>query len=108
MRCLISLSKVPSNVVNVVGSKDDSSRWKPDNLLDHLTAGEVGMKVGRTKTRILQLERAGVFPKPIMVKVGRLRVRLYSPEEVAKIDEHFKNARAGRASENYGKLKNRR
>lgn len=90
-------------MVNVVGSKDDFSRWKPPTMQDHLTAQEVATLVGRTKSRIMQLERAGVIGKPVMVKVGRLRVRLYSPKEAAKIKKHFETAAPGQASPLYGK-----
>lgn len=94
-------------MVNVVGSTDDFDRWKPDNMRDHLTTVEVARLVGRDKSRIMQLERAGVLPKPVMVKVGMLKVRLYSPKEVAKIRKHFENARPGQASPLYGTLKRR-
>lgn len=50
----------------------------------------------RDKSRLLQLEKAGVLAAPIRVKVGRHQVRLYSPEEAAKIVAHFEQARPGR------------
>lgn len=83
-------------MVNVVGSKDNYNRFKPDNLRDHLTMAEVCAKVSRSRDRIKQLEKEGVLPSPIRVKVGRLRVRLYSPQEVKRIEQHFKNAKPGR------------
>lgn len=80
-----------SPIVNVVGSKDNYQRWKPDNLRHYKTMAELCAVVERDRSRIFQLERAGVIPKPIMVKVGRHRVRLYSPEEVAAIKRHFQD-----------------
>jgi G:T-mismatch repair DNA endonuclease (very short patch repair protein) len=92
-------------IVNVVGSTDDFSRWKPDHMKDHFTMAEVARAVKRDKSRIQQLEREGVIAKPVMVKVGRLRVRLYSSAEVAKIKAHFEAARPGRASPRYGTVR---
>lgn len=78
-------------MVNVVGSRDNYDRWKPDELANHKTIQEVADIVKRSTDRIKQLEKKGVLPKPIRVKVGRLQVRLYSPSEVEKIEQHFKN-----------------
>lgn len=75
--------------------KNTSERWKPDVLKDHLTLTEVCDRVRRDPSRVRQLEREGVIPAPVRVRAGKLRVRLYSPQEVAKIEEHFKNARPG-------------
>jgi len=80
-----------SLIVNVVGSKEDYSKWKPANMQHYKTVQEVATLVKRDRSRLMQLERAGVIAKPVMVKVGRLRVRLYSPQEVAKIIKHFEN-----------------
>lgn len=74
---------------------DPFARWKPDGFADYLTVQELATLVGRTKDRILQLEKEGVLAAPIRVKVGRTRVRLYSPAEARTIAEHFKNARPG-------------
>ena len=82
-------------MVNVVGSKDDYSRWKPAGFKKHKTIQEVATLVQRSTDRIKQLEKLGRLPKPIRVKVGRLKVRLYSPEEVKVIKVHFKNAKPG-------------
>lgn len=92
-------------MVNVVGSKDDYSRWKPDNLKDHKTVQELADLVGRHRSRIYQLEKQGHIGAPIRVKVGMLQVRLYSPAECAKIQEHFKNVRPGPKSRKNVKLK---
>jgi hypothetical protein len=79
--------------------------WKPANMQDHLTMGELANKVGRTKDRLYQLEKAGVIPRPVIVKVGRMRARLYSPTDVARVVKHFdRDAKDGRASPYYGKL----
>jgi hypothetical protein len=79
-----------------VGAKDDSSRWKPEQYKHYLTLGEVAEIVSRDRSRIRRLESAGRIAAPIRVKVGRIKVRLYSPEEVAIIVTLFKNAKPGR------------
>lgn len=79
----------------MVGSKDDYSRWKPEGFKSYRTIQEVATIVQRSTDRIKQLEKAGRLPKPIRVKVGRLAVRLYSPDQVRKIKTHFKNAKPG-------------
>lgn len=71
------------------GGKDDSSRWKPRGYETYLTRGELCAIVGRDRSRILQLERAGKIPSPIRVSIGKHRVRLYSPGDVAKVKAHF-------------------
>jgi len=86
-------------MVNVVGSKDNYSRWKPAKYKHYLTMAELCARVNRSRDRIKQLEKQGVLAAPIRVKVGELRVRLYSPKEAAKIEEHFRNAKPGRRSE---------
>jgi hypothetical protein len=91
-------------MVNVVGSRDDYGRWKPDGLKDHFTMAELCARVGRDSSRIRQLEKSGQIAAPIRVQVGMLRVRLYSPKEVRKIEEHFKNARPG--NPNFRRKKN--
>lgn len=83
-------------MVNVVGSTDDFDRWKPKNMRNHLTLTELCREVDRTRSRIKQLEKSGVLAAPARVKVGELKVRLYSPKEVAKIKAHFKSAKPGR------------
>lgn len=82
-------------MVNVVGSKDNYQRWKPDKYKNYLTMAELCAKVQRDRRRITQLEKASVLPAPIRVNVGRLKVRLYSPEQVKLIVKHFKNAKPG-------------
>lgn len=83
-------------MVNVVGSKDDYRRWKPPTMRHYKTMSELCDEVGRSISRIKQLEKAGAIPAPVRVKVGELNVRLYSPKEVAKIKKHFERARPGR------------
>lgn len=83
-----------------VGARDKSERWKPAGYEHYLTIAEVCRVVDRDRSRIYQLEREAakgkiVFPTPIRVKVGRLRVRLYSPAEVDKIRTWFHNAKSG-------------
>jgi hypothetical protein len=90
------------------GQPDDSERWKPKGLRDHLTINEVAKKVGRDTSRIRQLEKGGKIPAPIRVRVGRLRVRLYSEQEAAKIAEHFKNAKTGRPAQNANPISKRK
>lgn len=82
-------------MVNIVGSKDNYARWKPAGFKDHKTVAEVCAIVGRDRRRLTQLEKAGRIPAPIRVKVGRLRVRLYSKSEVRTIQRYFKAAKPG-------------
>lgn len=86
-------------MVNVVGSTDDFDRWKPKNMRNHLTMTELCRVVNRDPSRIKQLEKRGVLPKPVRVKVGELSVRLYSPKEVQQIKQHFKLAKPGRPTD---------
>jgi hypothetical protein len=83
-----------------VGARDKSERWKPEQLAHYLTMAELCREVGRDRSRIIQLEREAAlgkikFPVPVRVKVGRLQVRLYSPEDVSIIRSWFKNAKPG-------------
>jgi hypothetical protein len=82
-------------MVNVVGSRDDYSRWKPKGFEKHLTVQELADLVGRHRSRIYQLEKKKIIGAPIRVNVGELQVRLYSPEECAKIKQHFATVRPG-------------
>lgn len=77
-------------MVNVVGSRDDYSRWKPEDKQDYLTLQELCDRVGRQRRWMLELEGRGELPKPIRYKVGNLRVRLYSPQQVRKIEAMFR------------------
>lgn len=83
-------------MVNRIGKTDNYDRFKPANMRDHMTRTQVARHVGRSLSRLKQLERQGVLPKPIRVKVGELRVRLYSPADVRKIERHFANAKPGK------------
>ena len=83
-------------MVNRIGKSDNFNRWKPRNMRDHLTMTELARRVGRDRSRIKQLEQAGVLPKPVRVTVGELQVRLYSPADVRKIERHFAAAKPGR------------
>lgn len=82
-------------MVNVVGSKDNYDRLKPEGFRSFLTVAEVCAIVNRDRRRLTQLEKKGRIPSPIRVKIGRLRVRLYSPEEVKEIQRYFENAKPG-------------
>lgn len=82
-------------MVNVVGSTDQSERWKPKTMRDHFTVSEVARAVNRTPGRIKQLERERRIPAPARVQVGTLSVRLYSPAEVRTIKRFFENLQPG-------------
>ena len=82
-------------MVNVVGSRDNYDRWKPASMRNHKTVQELADLVSRSTSSIYKAERQGRIPKPVRVKVGRLKVRLYSPEECAKIKQHFDTVRSG-------------
>ena len=83
-----------------VGQRDKSERWKPEGFEHYLTMAELCRAVKRDPSRVRRAEQAAkrgeiVFPSPIRVKVGKLRVRLYSPEEVEEVREWFRNAKPG-------------
>lgn len=69
--------------------KNTKARWKPKGFEGYLTRGELCAKVERHRSRILQLERAGKIPAPVRVNIGKLSIRLYSPQDVARIVKHF-------------------
>lgn len=71
-------------------------RVKPKGFEQHLTVLEVARIVNRDRSALARAEKTGRIPRPVRVKVGRLQVRLYSPEEVEKIKQHFANVRPGR------------
>jgi hypothetical protein len=83
-----------------VGQRDKSERWKPEGFEHYLTMSELCRIVKRDNSRIRSLEKDAAagkikFPSPIRVKVGKLSVRLYSPEEVEQVKEWFRHARPG-------------
>lgn len=78
---------------------DPFGRVKPKGFEDYLTVMEVARIINRDRSALARLEKKGKLPKPIRVKVGRLQVRLYSPEEVEQIVEYFKNIKPGRPKE---------
>jgi len=78
---------------------DPFSRIKPKGFEDYLTVMEVARLVKRDRSALARAEKRGKLPRPIRVKVGRLQVRLYSPEEVEQVIEHFKNVKPGRPKE---------
>ena len=79
-----------------VGAKDKYERWKPEGFEKHKTVSEVCRIIKRDRRQLIVLEGKGYIPKPIRVKAGRLQVRLYSPDEVAKIVAYFKDIKPGR------------
>lgn len=82
--------------MKLIGRTDGSSRYKPVGFADHLTLAEVANAVGRDKSRIVQLEKAGRIAAPVRVKVGKHKVRLYSKAELSAIVVHFQHAKTGR------------
>lgn len=75
---------------NLAGSKDDAKRWKPEGFEKYLTISELARLVNRDVTRLRALDYQGILPKPARAKVGRLSVRLYSPEVVRQISAYFR------------------
>lgn len=75
--------------------RDSTDRMKPKGFEDYSTISEVAALVNRSVHRIKMLERQKILPAPIRVPFGKLKVRLYSPEQVAKIDAHFRTVRPG-------------
>jgi hypothetical protein len=74
----------------------DVSYMKPKKFWNYLTLNEVSQAVDRDRTRILQLEREDRIPRASRVKVGMLRVRLWSPAQVDEIQDVFSKMRPGR------------
>lgn len=76
---------------------DHYAPFKVKEKRGYITLGELAKIVGRDRSRICQLELAGVLPAPIRGRSGRLRVRLYSPAQVRKIVAYFeRNGRSYR------------
>jgi hypothetical protein len=71
-------------------------QMKPAKFKDYLTLGELALAVGRDKSRIRKLERAGKLPEGIRHKIGRMEVRLYPPARVEEIKQIFSQMRPGR------------
>lgn len=71
------------------------SRFKPNGYEHYLTISELATEVGREISWIKQLERKDRLPAPNRVKVGKLSVRLYSPEMVDEIKAIFATHRPG-------------
>lgn len=71
------------------------SRFKPKGYEHYLTISELSKEVDRETSWIKQLERQDRLPAPIRVKVGKLSVRLYSPEMVEEIKAIFATHRPG-------------
>jgi DNA-binding transcriptional MerR regulator len=69
---------------------------KPPKFAHYLTLGELSVKIGRDPSRIRALEREGRLPEAKRAQVGKLPVRLYSPEQVVEIERIFKEMRPGR------------
>lgn len=73
----------------LAGGSADFNLYKPEGFKDYLTRHELCELVDRDRTRIRELERKGKLPLPIRVKVGKVMVRLYSPEHVANVVAFF-------------------
>lgn len=71
------------------------SRFKPEGYEHYLTISELALEVDREVSWIKQLERKDRLPAPTRVKVGKLSVRLYSPEMVDEIKAIFATHRPG-------------
>ena len=71
------------------------SRFKPKGYEHYLTIAELSKEVGRETSWIKQLERKDRLPAPNRVKVGKLSVRLYSPEMVEEIKAIFATHKPG-------------
>lgn len=69
---------------------------KPDKFKHYLTISELARIIGKDKSWILKLERAGRLPEGIRHKIGSIEVRLYSPAQVEEIQQIFSTMRPGR------------
>jgi hypothetical protein len=73
----------------------DVSWIKPEAFQDHFTIHEVAREVNKDPTWIRRLEARGRLPKAARVQVGKLAVRLWSPDQVTEIAEIFENMKEG-------------
>lgn len=70
--------------------------FKPTKFQDYLTLGELETVTGKDRSWIRKLEREGRLPKAKRHKIGALKIRLYSKEDVEFIQQYFKDTKPGR------------
>lgn len=84
--------------VRVRTKMKDVSSLKPERFQNHLTLTEVVRLVKRDPSWIKRLEREGRIPKA--ARFGKLRTRLWSPDQVKEIQNVIANSRPGRPRKN--------
>jgi len=70
--------------------------FKPPKFAHWLTLSELEAEVGKDKSWIKKLERAGKIKKAKRFRRGALHIRLYSPEDVQEIKEYFATQKPGK------------
>lgn len=76
--------------------KRDVSRIKPNGFEQYLTISELSRAVNKDVSWIRRLESEDRIPKASRVKMGRLQVRLWSPDQVVEIEAILSQMRPGR------------
>ena len=74
----------------------DLSYLRPEGCDWHHTIGEVASTFGRDVTYIRKLEREGRIPQALRHQLGKLSIRLWSPEQVVLIENILAGMRPGR------------
>jgi len=71
---------------------------KPAKFQDHLTLAELSARLDKDPRWIRRLEDAGRIPIPRRVPMGKLEIRLWSPEQADEIESIISKHRVGRPS----------
>lgn len=87
-------SSKPARIRNV----KDMAFVKPEGREDYMTLVEVCAMLKRDPSWIRQLEKEGRIPKAHRVRMGTLRIRLWSPRQVEEIQEVLSKMKRGRPS----------
>jgi len=78
--------------------KRDLRYMKPKKFQDHLTLAELSARVDKDPRWIRRLEDAGRIPVPRRVPMGKLEIRLWSPEQADEIEKIISGHKVGRPS----------
>lgn len=85
-------SNKPANIRR----RKDMTFVKPEGREDYLTLSEVCSKLKRDPSWIRHLEKEGRIPLAHRVRMGTLRIRLWSPAQVEEIQEVLSRMKRGR------------
>lgn len=75
-------------------------QFKPKKYKDYLSRKELAVFVHRDPRTIIRAEKSGLIPIPARVTRGKLRIRLYSPQQAEEIKVFFEGRKAGRKKKN--------